>query len=211
MENRKLFGLFSGTHLTIITCAAFLVPGALYATVSYTPVGIVNPNTGTLGYVDASGSLHTSDEYGYYRNNPLNYVDLVLATSSGDSCGPDPYTVPSGKALVITSITGNYYNTDGDNSVGFAITTGASCGGNAVIIQFEGSAATAGTIVGRNYVYPSGVPVPAGSVLNIFDYGSAGNTYVHGFLVPASLVSSSSFIDDARSATSRKPGPRGTP
>jgi hypothetical protein len=202
--DRKLFGLFTGTHLTIAFAIAVLAPSALYATVSYTAVGIVNPNTGTLGYVDASGSLHTSDEYAYYRNNPLNYVQIQLSTGAG--CSTAGYTIPAGKALIITSIKGDYENAGGtDTFVGFYLYTGAGCTGTMFDTQFEPIAAVAEATASKNYEYGNGIPVPGGSTLTIDNYNDDGYTWVQGFLVPANLVSASSIIFEARGINRANP------
>ncbi len=202
----RMLEKLSGWQVTAMVCTALVVPTALYA-VTYTPVAIINPGTGMAGYIDPSGSLHTSDEYAYYRNNPLNLVDIELTPSSdGQSCG-GAYTAPAGKALVVTSVTGNYYNVGTGNYAGFSLFASPSCSGNQTVTQFESIGAASGDVLGRNYSYAEGVPV--GTTISRQDYSSQGWLLVHGFLVPANLVSSGSFIDDARSATNVKIGPRG--
>jgi len=189
-----------------MVCTALAAPSALYATVSYTPVGIVNPNTGTLGYVDPSGSLHTSDEYAYYRNDPQNYVEVQLNTGAG--CATAGYTVPAGKALIITSIKGEYYNDDGtDVFSGLELYTGAACTGTNIIDQFEPIGTGVGTLASKNYQYGNGIPVPKASVLTAYDYNDDGYTWVQGFLVPADLVSAGSIIYEAKGINSGRPGP----
>jgi hypothetical protein len=208
--DRKLFGLFTGTHLTIAFAIAVMAPSALYATVSYTAVGVVNPNTGTLAYVDVSGSLHTSDEYAYYRNNPLNYVQIQLSTGAG--CATAGYAVPAGKALIITSIKGDYYNYDGtDTIVGLELYSGAGCTGAYIVTAAEPIAAVFGAVASKNYEYGNGIPVPAGSVVTAYNINDGGLTWVEGFLVPANLVSANSIIYEAKGATSGKPSRGLTP
>jgi len=202
----KILEKLNGWQITAMVCTALAAPTALYATVSYTPVGIVNPNNGTLGYVDPSGSLHTSDEYAYYRNNPLNYVEVQLSTGAG--CATAGYTVPLGKALIITSIKGDYSNDDGTSTyVGIVLFTGAACTGTEIINQFEPIAAVGGALASKNYEYGNGVPVPAGSVLTAYNDNDDGYTWVQGFLVPANLVSAGSIIYEAKGINSGKPGP----
>jgi hypothetical protein len=200
---RKLFGVLSGAQVTVLGALAIVIPSAVYA-VSFTSVAIVNPSTGTVGYVDSSGSLHTSDEYAYYRNNPLNYVQIQLNTGPG--CATKGYTIPAGKALIITSIKGNYNNADGtDIFAGFSLWDSGGCTGNIILTASEPIAAVQGAIASKNYEYGNGVPVPAGSTLTAFDGNDGGFTWVQGFLVPANLVSASSIIYEASAPNSAKP------
>ncbi len=192
---RKLFGVLSGAQVTILGALAIVIPSAVYA-VSFTSVALVNPKTGAFGYVDPSGSLHTSDEFAYYRNDPQNYVQVQLNTGPG--CATSGYTLPAGKALIITSIKGNYNNADGtDIFVGFSLWDSGGCTGNIILTASEPVAAVQGAIASKNYEYGNGVPVPAGSTLTAFDGNDEGFTWVQGFLVPANLVSAGSIIYEA--------------
>ncbi len=92
MENRKLFGLFSGAQLTCMVCAAIVTPGAVYA-VTFTSVVITDPGTGKQAAVDSGRRLYTYDPVAGLANNPVNLVQISGETNSLNLS--TIYTVPA--------------------------------------------------------------------------------------------------------------------
>ncbi len=91
---RRYFGPFSGTHLTVMVCTALLVPGALYAAVNYTNVAISDLNLGTTATVDVQNRLRVYDFVAGYTKNPNRVVNIVDNTD-GSTGIHTIYTVPT--------------------------------------------------------------------------------------------------------------------
>ena len=116
MSDRKLFGLFSGTNLTVLCCAAVLASSAAYA-VSVTSVAITDPSTGNQALVDNSRHLRTYDQISGYTKNPA-FVVNITAFSQPSNGYHLIYTVPTGKVLIIKSIIWSYYfSQEGSNKL----------------------------------------------------------------------------------------------
>ena len=203
----KFFGKLTGWQIAAMVCAGILAPSGIYAAVTFTNVAVVNPTTGTPALIDAGGSLHNLDIMAQYANNPINKVTIAMPQFVSDGCDSISYTIPAGKALIITSLSGTYYNADGIAYSGIYLMTGPTCGGNIYSKHFTPMPATAGAVVDIDYQYNSGLAIPAGS-LSVYSISNAGWLYVHGYLVPSSLVNANSLQQPATpSGVPQKNGP----
>jgi hypothetical protein len=199
MSDRKLFGLFSGTHLTVLTCAAVLASSAAYG-VSVTSVAITDPSTGKQSLVDNGRRLSTYDQIAGYTNNPAFAVNI--SDFSYSSLGLHTiYTIPAGKVLVIKSALWSYYgNTEGSNNY-----TDIYNSSSRILIDLEGSH-TADTIP---TTFDAGVIAHAGA-LSLY-YGGPGyaNTFIQGYLIPAGVAPVLGTAEAAEQfvTTGRQPAP----
>jgi hypothetical protein len=190
--DRKLFGLFTGAQLTIMTCAAIVVPGALYATVTYTPVAIIDPNTGSLAAVDSARRLWTYNPIEAYTNNPGYLVNIEVGFDESGS-NTAFYTVPTGKILLIKAITWTFYNNTTGNNNYLYLYDGA---GN-LLTNFEGLTVAAN----MTEDFPAPVVAHAGGMY--YDYndggiGTGGYLYIQGYLVPSSVVPAAGTPESAQ-------------
>ena len=183
----------TGWQITTIAAVALLAPGGLYAAVTFSNVAIVNPASGVPAGVDPGGNLHTRDSLGQYRSDPGNFVNLSIPMTNTSGCEATTYSIPSGKALIITSITGNYFNSGTLTALGLTVSGGATCAGPSYIVQWVAAPKTFGAIVGKSFSYEPGVPIPGGVVSFLSD-GDGGYTFVHGYLVPAAMVPASATL-----------------
>jgi hypothetical protein len=179
--NRKLWGLFSGTHLTIMFVAAMAVmlPSALWAVNTLGYVAIQDPFNGKKSHIDDNRRLWVLDQLAMYQRNPANFVH-VFGSSSG-SC-VTVYTVPAGKALIIQTIVGYMHNgMPAGNPQEFDLYEGANCA------NFIGALISDRAHETVTETFASGIAIPAGSVVSAFGI-SNGSFEIYGYLVPASLV-----------------------
>lgn len=189
--DRKLFGLFSGTHLIFAFAIAVLAPGALYAAVTYTPVSITDPNTGNLAAVDNGRRLYTYNPSEGYTNNPSYLVNIEI-TGSNNVSSETIYTVPTGNVLLIKSITVSYYaNTSGSIFSLLLL--------NSESIQFWSfNGANVADNLTSNFSAP--VAVQAGDIT--YDYSSAAGApffmFIQGYLVPAGVVPAAGTAEAAQ-------------
>ncbi len=185
---RKLFGVFSGTHLTIMACAAIIAPTALYATVSYSNVAIVNPNTGIVAAVDKNQRLYVLNPLSLYRDDPSYQVDIDVS-NLGNSCETTyQYTVPAGQAFIITAMSG--YEQQFSTTYSYAgafVYDGAGCGGTLLTSHFS-SVSSASPSAPVAVDFGVGIPVPAGSTISVYSDNDFGYKHIHGFLLPASYI-----------------------
>src|SRR5690242_2094339 len=97
---RKNWGPFTGTHLTILLTAAALtlVPTALWSVAAFSNVAILDPITGKQVAVDAARRMFVYDQIGDQDETPGNFVNIFFFAPS--SC-TGVYTVPPGKAFIL--------------------------------------------------------------------------------------------------------------
>ena len=127
----RFLGKLTGWQITAIICAAILAPSGLYAAATFSNVALVNPVTGTPALIDGAGSLHNVDILAQFANNPLYKVTIEFPLVVPTGCQSAAYAIPAGKALVITAISGNYYEVDAGVPVsGLAFYASANCTGN---------------------------------------------------------------------------------
>ncbi len=205
MTDRKLFGLLSGANVTAIVCAAILGPSAVYAAVEFVNVALVNPTSGVTANVDASQRVWVYDTVAGYRNYPGDFVDIRMVGHGNECETSQQYAVPAGKAFVITALSGFVVqSTTSTNNAGFTIYSGANCTGNPLTDSLA-STSTAAPYVPISVAYGAGIPVPAGSTISQFSGTNTGVTYIHGYLVPASTITSGYFGSQTCAAASRSP------
>jgi hypothetical protein len=119
--------------------------------------------------------------------SPANAVDVI---TQGPTCAAGGfYTVPAGKALIITSV--NFILDATSPSVeGVGLVLGAGPAAH----PCKSSVAAAYAPVGTDFqsvdqVYPSGIPVPAGDALALIVGANGGGIAdIYGYLVPAAAV-----------------------
>jgi hypothetical protein len=180
--NRKLWGLFSGTHLTIMFVAAMAVmlPSALWAVNTLGYVAIQDPFNGKKSHIDDNRRLWVLDQLAAFQRNPANFVHAFGGVSS--TCAT-AYTVPAGKALIIQTLVGYMHNA-------------MPAGNNDEIDLFEGVNCTnfiAAAVSDRAHetvteTFGSGIVIPGGSVISAIGVNSNGSFQIYGYLVPANLV-----------------------
>ncbi len=194
---KRLFGLFSGGHIAATVCVAMLVPGGLFAAVTFSNVAVVNPNTGTAAFVDPAGRVSVLDSIGSYRNYPSDMVEIQVFPNLDACVTTQQYAVPAGKAFILTGMSGFLQQFDtSTNYSGVAVYAGAGCSGRNLtsFITASASGLRFAPVVAH---YGSGIPVPAGSTISVQslnDYGAVG---LHGYLVPAAIVAESSLTGSA--------------
>ena len=188
---KNIFGKLTGWQITAIVCTGLVVPTTLYA-VTYSNVALINPSTGVAALIDAGGAQHELDIMAQYSANPVNKVTIEFPMYTADGCS-SAYTIPAGKALVITSMSGDYYNADGGAYSGVQIYSGATCNGIPYIKHFVATPTTTGAVVDLAYDYGNGVVMPAGSI-SAYSTSNTGYTHIHGYLIPSTLVSAASFV-----------------
>lgn len=190
---RELLSKLSGNQITMIILTLILVPGAVGAAVTFQPAVIVDPSTGRQSYVDNGRRLYVFDPIAGYRNNPANIFFIGLR-NTGNACDGS-FTVPAGKALVLTSITGHeYYNNQ--LSSGFTIIDGAACSGYILTThQSSVSVTTPSAPVAVNF--GSGIVVKAGRTVSISSHFNRGYTFLHGYLIPAGAAPAAAIVQDS--------------
>ena len=177
MTDKKLFGLFSGTHLIAAFAIATLAPTALYA-VSFTPVAITDSLSGHQAAVDVGRRLYTYDPIAGYGNNPANIFQL------SNSCNANAvvrlYSVPTGKAVIIKAIQMSYNEgTSGfDNFVEFYDTNSLVV---ALTIEDPNVVGSHQANLGNGFIVRAGESVSCYSTV-------PANVTMQGYFVPASAV-----------------------
>jgi hypothetical protein len=193
----------------VIACLALLLAagGVSYATVKVTgsAVNIVDGTTASrIAHVDATGKLEVGDGSG-----PLTVNGGVLAAPAAPaslfrvfgvptaSCSPF-YTVPAGKALILTSMT--------------VFSHSASAGSNTELDLFASGCSDflGATVSDRAHEtitqsFGTGIALPTGTSLAFLGINQNGSAYVYGYLVPASQVPATSADSVAGPAWSGGP------
>lgn len=180
---KELASKLSGAQITLLGLAAILaVPGALVAAVTYTPVAIVDTTSGKQARVDSGQKLWTFDYYAALRNNPANFVHIGASVISNGNL-TILYTVPTGKALILTSANTVYYNgTSGGDNYLYCYNKGS------YLFGFENPA-----VVGQHSVgFGSGPFLHAGATIACFGATATGSiaarVSIQGYLVPDNAV-----------------------
>src|SRR4051794_9623786 len=187
MESRRVLGLFTGTHITVMVCAALLAPGAVYA-IATTAVAITDPVSGHQAAVDAGRRVYTLDAIAYYKNNPANQRDIYISNTGNVCENAYQYTIPAGSGFIITAMSGlEYKYSDANNYSGIFVNSAPNCTGTSITSHVS-SVSTTAAIAPIVAEYGVGIPVPAGSTISVFSINNFGYTYIHGYLVPASAV-----------------------
>jgi hypothetical protein len=123
-------------------------------------------------------------------------VRFVVDQHTGCNAG---YTIPGGKALIITTITSFLHNAGvGDDTEGLLM-TGTS--GNCSTYVAAATSDTASTETVVQNIEP-GLAVPAGLTVNGLGSNNNGSSHVYGYLVPASAVPAAAKAAAARISAS---------
>ena len=129
-------------------------------------------------------------------NSPASAV--VVVTQSLTCAAGGDYTVPAGKALIITSV-----NFDLDAVSPKTEGTGLIVTAGPVAHPCTSTVASAFAPIGTDFgsadqVYPSGIPIPAGDALGLAaGVNDAGLATIYGYLVPAAAVPHSALRNAA--------------
>jgi hypothetical protein len=109
----------------------------------------------------------------------------VVVKFSFPSCNSGGiFTIPAGKALIITSV--DFYNFGTAGTAHQLVLQAGPKATPCTHFLAVGVGSDAGT--SQNQVFPSGIPVPAGDALGLESFGDNGSAEVYGYLVPASTV-----------------------
>ena len=197
---KDLINKFSGAQLTMIILAAIFVPGAVTAAVTFTPVTIVDPITGTMSAVDAARRVLVFDPIAGYRNNPANIVEISLINNGSQCETAHQYVVPAGKALVLTAVSGHSVLNLSNFSSGYFVYDGAGCLGNLITTNVT----TPGAINSASpfaVEFGAGLVVKSGRTLSVFSTHNTGFMFLHGYLVPAGAVPAVASADASAEPT----------
>ena len=156
-----------------IVAALVLVPSAAIAVTS--TVIIQGGAAAGQASVSAAHQLLTNEA------TPTSYVIAFSSTSPTCAAGGF-YTIPSGKALIITGVT--YYIGQSSGTAGELLYAGPSSTPCTSLLNSGISTVT----VSQNQVFQPGIAVPAGDALGWVSSNSTGSFDVYGYLVPATAV-----------------------
>jgi hypothetical protein len=186
---RDIVNKLSGGQITMIILALILVPGAVGAAVTFQPVAIVDPTSGRPSYIDSGRRLYVYDPVAGYRNNPANIVEINFR-NSGTRCEGVAYTVPSGKVLILTNITGNAQYDDLQYAE-FLVIDGGNCSGR-VLTSLRSSVSPTSPATPVALDMGGGIVVQPGRTISLYSYHDKGFTSLHGYLAPASAAPAAS-------------------
>jgi hypothetical protein len=182
---RDLVSKLSGGQITTIILALILIPGAVGAAVTFQPIAIVDPSTGRSSYIEPGRKLYVYDPIAGYRNNPANVVHVSMR-HFGTTCDGS-YTIPAGKALIITSISGYEHQYNNQLRSGVTLIDGLRCSG-LVLADHMSSVSVAAPAAPVAMNFGAGILVRPGRAVSFTSYYNIGTTYMHGYLVPAAAV-----------------------
>ena len=191
---QKHFGPFTGRQLTTIVCVLAVTiafPVGAWATVAGSPVFIADNHTGAHAAVDATDNLQTKVNGGNLvavAAAPTNQVNAIASTFGG-GCAP-LFSVPAGKAFVLTSLTMSVNTPATTSSTLVGIYASATCGAT-TISQIAFDPNSHGTFAEP---FPSGLAITAGHELSAVVSGTGASPYVtfsiNGHYVPLSQCTS---------------------
>jgi len=120
--------------------------------------------------------------------SPEDSVDiLVIQTANPCSPGAGGYTIPSGKALIITGATFLNVNT-GVSGAGHSLILWARPAKGSCMSSAAAMSAVSEDFVTQHQDFSPGIAVPAGDVLALQGGDDSGSVFVYGYLVPATAV-----------------------
>jgi len=159
---------------------AIALPGSLWA-VSVTNVAITDPSTGNRAKVDTAHELSVTDRLTDQRVTATNLVSF-FSFGFSSSCA-NFYTIPAGKALIVTSAT-FYMKGPGGTDSELYVYNQANCGGTPFASAISDRKAE--TVVN---VLGSGYPIPGGRVISVGANADNGSgVQVYGYLIPAAQL-----------------------
>jgi hypothetical protein len=144
--------------------------------------------------VDASGRLSVNTEASVTKANQLLTTEAAAGSAvvafSFPTCPGGMYTIPAGKALIITGV--NFYMAaagPGSHQLLLQVGPAATPCGSFVAAGLAGDT----DVVTYNQAFHPGIPVPAGNALGLTGINESGSAEVYGYLVPASAVPASAL------------------
>jgi hypothetical protein len=172
------------------------IVGPPLAQAAATATGLVRIQGGgstAVAKVSKSGQLSVSTGLATTPTGQLQIAEAspksVVSIYGQPSCGVGGiYTAPAGQALVITSI--NFYNwtvsPGAHQLVLYEGTNVKPCGdiGSTGIV----SASVSDYDSSQNQVFPSGIIVPPGDTLGLYNFNDQGDVEIYGYLIPASAA-----------------------
>lgn len=117
---------------------------------------------------------------------------LVVAAANGPGCAAGGfYTIPAGKALIITAADFHNIAVTSGNAHYLVLDIGPAA------TPCQGGVATAAEQadpnVSQKQVFTPGIPVPAGDAVGLFGSNDSGGVLIYGYLVPAAAVPASAL------------------
>jgi len=97
------------------------------------------------------------------------------------------YTIPAGKALIITGVTFNVFAANSNASHELSLEAGPPASPCTHLLAFASAPGSEQTVT-QNQQFSPGIAVPAGDALGMAQNNDAGTAIVYGYLVPASAV-----------------------
>ena len=185
----------SGGQITLITMTMILAPVTVTAAVTFQPVAIVDPSTGKQSFVDNARRLWVFDPVAGYRNSPANLVRITVSNGGSQCETAYQYVVPAGKALILTAITGHSTVSSGSyNFAGYYVMDGANCTG-ALLTTHVASGTLTNGLTPVTVDLGAGIAVAAGKTVSVLSQNNGGLTFLHGYLVPSSVVPAMAMAD----------------
>jgi len=136
--------------------------------------------------VNAGLPVTTTGQLNVALANPASVVTGFLV-GPGSCNGGGAYTIPTGKALIITAV--NFYTRANTAGLQHTSTLTAAPAGTDPCTHSLAAASGTAAVDSKSEVFPSGIPVPAGWVLGLQDDGNEiGSVQFYGYLVPAATV-----------------------
>lgn len=163
-------------------------------------VRIEGANSTHVAGVSRSGQLSvnaglTTTPAGQVEVAPASPANTVVVTTTSMTCGAGGvYTVPAGKALIITSVD---FVLDAvmPNVEGTGLILAAGPSAHPCTSTVADAFAPVGTdFASVDQTYPSGIPIPAGDALGLTAaVNDDGLATIYGYLVPAAAVPSNAL------------------
>lgn len=156
--------------------------------------------------VDASGRLLVNTEASVTKANQLLGTEAapgnaVVAFGFPTCDAGGFYTIPAGKALIITGV--DFYNhASGAGYSEIDLVAGPTSGPCAFLLA---AGIQTDSDVSQNQSFHPGIPIPAGSSLGMLGLNQNGSAQVYGYLVPASAVPGISMEKLPRVSAGRSP------
>jgi hypothetical protein len=198
--DRKTWGPFTGSQLTILLTAAILafVPTALWSVEAYTRVVIQDHVTGARAAVDPQRRLVVLDQIGAADETPGNFVYVFFNTPNVCT---NVYTVPAGKALVLKSLHAYLFKLNGASPDLQVVMWGAaSCSGDV-----KAAAISSQSRESKVADFGNGLVIPAGRTISVSSLNNSGTASIYGYLVPAAWVPASASADAPADAPAAVP------
>jgi hypothetical protein len=139
------------------------------------------------GQVSVNAGLATTAA-GQVKSALASPADTVTVVANAPTCSAGGvYTIPAGKALIITGATFQESAVTAGKPHGLGLYAGPAASPCSFVLA-AADAPSSEDLVSQNQVFSPGIPVPAGDALGQIEGNDGGVTLVYGYLVPASAV-----------------------